>query len=92
MVILPRKIPASASWSELDFARHTGNVVSGNHRTQNSGDVQNLHLGLRQLLIGHGAVAGAEVDGVGENLTDATAAANRLIIESEYRNAACGTR
>ena len=43
--------------------------------------MENLYFGLRQLIIAHGAIAGSEVYGLGQNLADTAAAADGLIVE-----------
>src|ERR1700704_4440552 len=66
--------------SELDFAGYSGNVVSRHDRTQESRDMEDFNFGLRELFIGHGTIRGSKIPGACQNLANATAAANRLII------------
>ena len=70
---------------ELQFRVHAGNVVGRNHRAQHGWNVQDLGLGLGQLLVGHGAIAGAEVHSLRQDLTNAAAAADRLVVELDIR-------
>ena len=64
---------------------HAGYVVSGNIGTQHRRCVQNLDLCLFQLVIRHGAIAGAKVDRTGDHLSDSPAASNRLVIDLDIR-------
>ena len=47
--------------------------------------MQDLYLGLFQLLVGHGAVAGSKIDGAVEHLANTTAATDRLIVDLYVR-------
>ena len=67
--------------SELHLAVHAGNVVRRNHGSKNGRNVQYLDLGLGNLLIAHGAVAGAKIHRARLHLTNPAAAANRLIVD-----------
>src|ERR1019366_2898246 len=67
--------------SKLHLAAHSGDVVGRHDRTEHGGNVQHFDLGFRDLLIGHGAVAGAEVHGSRLHLANAAAAADRLVID-----------
>src|SRR4051812_48747676 len=66
---------------ELDVLIEARNIVGGNDSAEDGRDVEDLDLCLAKLLIAHGAIAGAELDGLGEYLADAAAAADRLVID-----------
>src|SRR5271154_1821140 len=78
---LPQENSRQRLWSELDFSANAGDVIGWNHRTQHRRHVQDLALGLCQLLVAHGAIAGAKVNRPGENLANTAAAADRLVVE-----------
>src|SRR5208282_248438 len=78
---LSEKNTCQSFGSELDFSADPRDVVGGHDRTQHSGDMQDLGLGLRQLFVGHGAIAGSEIDGAVQNLANAAAAADRLVVD-----------
>ena len=42
---------------------------------------KNFYLGLRQLLVAHGTIAGTEVDCLRQNLPDSSTAADGLIVD-----------
>ena len=85
LVILPRKMLARTSGVNLISPLTPGNVVCGHDRAQHGRDMQDLDFGLRQLLVGHGAVAGSELDGLAQNLADAAAAADGLVVDLHVR-------
>ena len=70
---------------ELQFSGNSGNVVGRNHRAQHGRNVQDLGLGLRELLVGHGTVAGAEIHGLRQHLTNAATASDGLVVELNIR-------
>src|SRR5882724_6225401 len=78
---LAEENPGECFRSELHFTVDAWDVVRGNHRAENRWDVEDLYFGLRQLLVAHGAVTGAEIYGLGQNLADAATAADGLIVE-----------
>jgi hypothetical protein len=80
-----KKNPSQRFWSELQFRGHPGDVVRRDISTEYGGDMQNLGLGFLELLVGHRAVAGAEVHRAGQHLANATAAADRLIVDFNVR-------
>src|SRR5205807_2021458 len=66
---------------EVDLALDGGKIVSRDIRAEHCGNMEKLEGSAFELLIGHGAIAGAEVDRAGLNLFNAAAAANRLIVD-----------
>jgi hypothetical protein len=61
---------------EVELLIHARNVVDRNDSAEDSGDVHQLDLGSGKLLIGHGAVTGAEVDRSVGGLTNAATRAD----------------
>ena len=91
--ILPRKIPARISGVNFDLPGDSRNVVSRDHRRPDTvGRCMHLYFGFRDLLVGHRAVGGAEIDRAGLHLANSAAAANRLIVELNVWNADCDIR
>jgi hypothetical protein len=81
LVILPRKMPASASGVNFNSALNALNVVRGHHAAQHGREVEDLELGdLAHLFGRHGHVGGAEIHGALGELADTTAGADRLIV------------
>jgi hypothetical protein len=67
--------------AELQVPGDARHVVSRHHRAQHRGDVEDRDLGLAQLLVGHGTVAGAEIHRALQHLADAAAAADGLVVD-----------
>src|SRR4051794_23114855 len=78
---LTEKYPSEHFRSELDLLLDTGNIVGGDYSSEHRRNVKDLYLGLPELLVGHWTIAGAELDGLGKHLSDAAAAADRLVID-----------
>ncbi len=83
---------ASASGRKTQIAGHAGDVVGRNHCAQHGRNVQDLGLGLGQLLVGHGTVTGPEIHRLRQNLTNTAAAADGLVVELNARDGPCGIR
>src|SRR5271169_549599 len=67
--------------TELELCLYARYVVGWYHRAQHRGDVEDLELRLRQLLVGHGTVTGAEVHRARRHLPNPAATADRLIVD-----------
>src|SRR4029077_376999 len=70
---------------ELQFNRDPGNVVGGNIRAQDGGEMKNLELGFFQLVVSHGTIAGAKVNRTCNHLPYTTPAANGLVVDLNLR-------
>ena len=96
LVILPRKIPASASRVKLRSGVDARDVVDGHVRAHHGREVQNrrtvLVLEFLDLRVVHRAVAGAEIHRAFGHLLDAAAGTDRLIVELRYWETSCGIR
>ena len=70
---------------ELQIFFNSGNVVSRYYRTHYRWNELNRRLRLLHLLISHAHVTGAEINGSSDDLANAAAAANRLIVDLNLR-------
>src|SRR5439155_2894770 len=70
---------------EFQLLVHPGYVVGWNVCTENGREMINLLFGLAQLFVRQGPVRRAEIDGARQKLPDATAGANRLIVDLNIR-------
>ena len=86
LVILPRKIPARASGVKFKSRLHAGNIVAGDVGAQDRGEMQNRHAGLLELIVIHRAVGGAEIHSLVQQLADAAAGTDRLVVDLHVRD------
>src|SRR5206468_1987378 len=67
---------------ELELGVYALDVVSGNHAAEHSGKVQHVEIfDAADLLVGHGHVGGAEINGARAQLFDAAARSNGLVVD-----------
>ena len=66
---------------EVEFLVHSRNVVDRNDSAENRRQSDHLDFGRRQLLIGHGDVAGTEIDRAFSDLPDTAARADGLVVD-----------
>src|SRR5262249_21007537 len=77
---LAEENPRQRLWRELELL-DAWDVVRRHYGTQHGGEVQDRRLCLAELLVCHGSVGGTEVDRALEHLTNASTAADRLIVD-----------
>ena len=91
-VILPRKMSASTSGVKLQLRVARAGCRSRTTAPSTVGMWSSCAGRLLELLVGHGPVGGAEVDGPLGDLPDAAARADRLVVEPDARDRPWCTR
>ena len=79
---LPGKNVRDRLAGEIERAGETGNVISDDDRAHHGREMKDRSaLGVREFLVAHRPVGGAEIDGLFRQLSDAAARADRLVVD-----------